>query len=344
MKCAIYALTRQGLVLAKRIAATLDGTVFVARRLADATTTRSFDSLPELVAKTFDQYDGHVFVTAAGIVVRCIAPHIRSKETDPAVICMDQEGRFVISLLSGHLGGGNELATRCAAIVGGQPVVTTATDSAGLPSLDMLAAAKGLVIGNIDRVKVVNSALLNKQTVQIFDPEGCLGLTDDAHFVQRGDRNEWQQGKPGVWVSVRNDCPDTTALRLYPRLLMLGVGCRRGIVKDEIVRHIRNVFAAADLAIEGIGGLASVDAKSDEPGILEAADTFAVDPVFYEKKRLDSVDAPNPSGTVMRRMGVASVSEASALLLSDGGSLLVEKTKTKTVTLAVARRKICSQP
>jgi len=339
-RIAIYALTRKGLELAEKLASNLDGTVYASARFAEGRKVRSFESLPTLVTETFSQFDGHVFVAAAGIVVRCIAPHLQSKETDPAVVCLDQKGRFAVSLLSGHLGGGNELATRCANITGGLPVVTTATDSAGIVSMDMLAQSKGLTIGNIDRVKVVNGALLDKKTVQVFDPADYLGLRGNELFSVV-TQDEWVPNEPGVWVSWRENCPDERALRLYPQVLMLGVGCRRGIPCKEISAHIYNVLDAANLSLKSIGGLGSIDAKSDEVGMLEAASALGVEPTFYPKEALDKVEAPNPSGTVMRRMGVGSVSEAAALLLSNGGELLVEKTKTKTVTLAVARRRIC---
>jgi len=336
---AVYALTRQGLILANRLAAELGGVVFASRRIAEGTGVQPFDSLPELVAENFSRFSGHVFVAAAGIVVRCIAPHLAGKDRDPAVVCLDQEGRFAVSLLSGHLGGANDLAVRCAQAVGGQPVVTTATDSAGLPSLDVLAASRGLVIGNLDRVKGVNGALLDKQPVQVYDPEDFLGLAEEKLFLPVSHRDDWQAGEPGVWVSWKEDCPDRDALRLYPRVLMLGVGCRRGVGRDEIYSHVVNVFEAAGLSLRSVAGLGSVDVKADEAGLLEAAADLGVEPVFFAKERLDAVDAPNPSGTVMRRMGIGSVSEAAAILLSKGGSLLVEKTKTRTVTLAVARRK-----
>lgn len=336
----IYALTRQGLALAERLAAGLGGEVHCLRRLAGEGLV-AFDSLPDHVAKTFGRFHGHVFVTAAGIAVRCIAPHLRGKDRDPAVVCMDQEGRHAVSLLSGHLGGANDLAVRCAGVTGGAPVITTATDSAGLPSVDVLAAARNMAIGNMERVKVVNGALLDGRTVQVFDPDDRLGAAGEPWADLIGDAGDWRTGEPGVWVSVRDDCPDGDALWLYPRELMLGVGCRRGVGADEIYAHLREVFDAAGLSMDAIGGLASVEDKRDEPGLLAVADELGVTPVFYPKDKLDAVDAPNPSGTVLRRMGVGSVSEASAMLLADGGELIVEKTKTRTVTLAVARRKIC---
>lgn len=337
---AIHALTKAGVVLANRLGEALGATVFALKRLSDVE-AHSFESLPAHVEKVFNQYSSHVFVTAAGIAVRCIAPHLKGKDSDPAVVVMDQEGKFAVSLLSGHLGGANVLAEQCAEIVSGQAVITTATDSAGLPSLDMLAEAKGLGIGNLDRVKIVNGALLDGVKVQVYDPHNCLGVAGDSKFVPVGKRQEWRAGKPGVWVSYRTDCIDGNALRLYPRVLTLGMGCRRGVPETDISAHLRNVFDAAGLALQSVVSLGSVDLKADEAGLLQAAAGMGIEPTFFAKEQLDAVAAPNPSGAVMDRVGVGSVAEASAILLSEGGELIVEKTKTKTVTLAVARRKIC---
>lgn len=336
---AIHTLTRQGLTLAKKLAAALPGetTLFATRRHAEDDKATPFDSLADSVNEHFTRFDGHIFIAAAGIVVRTIAPLLRDKTTDPAVVCLDQQGRFAVPLLSGHLGGANALAETCATILGGQAVITTATDSAGVPSLDMLAAQHNCAIGNVEQVKVVNGALLDKRRVQVFDRDDQLGLADDDRFDTIETGEEWREGEPGVWVSYRDDCPDADALWLYPRVLMLGVGCRRDVPGDEIFNHIRNVFDAAGFSLEAVGGLGSVDIKADEAGLLETAASLGVKPVFYDKERLDGVQAPNPSGAVKSRVGVGSVAEASALLLSDGGELLVEKTKTQTVTLAVAR-------
>lgn len=338
-RIAFYVLTHEGLAVARKLAAAFGGVIHAARRL-DADNAEPLDSLPDLVSTTFARYDGHVFVMAAGIVVRCIAPHLKRKDVDPAVVVLDQQGAFAVSLLSGHLGGANDLAVQCADILGGQAVVTTATDSAGVPSLDTLAAEKELVIGNLSSVKVVNSALLDKKVVQIHDPGDTLEVSGSPLFRNVAP-GQWLTGEPGVWVSEREDCPDDAALRLYPRTLVLGVGCRRGVSESEIFTHILNVFEAANLSLHSVAALGSVDLKADEPGLLAAADRLGVTPEFFTKGRLDAVEAPNPSGTVMRRLGVASVAEAAAILLAQGGELLVEKTKTQTVTLAVARRTKC---
>lgn len=334
-KIAIYALTSQGLALAARLASKLGGTVYASRRL-DPETAMPFDSLSDLMAATFNAFDGHIFVAAAGIVVRSIAPHLQSKETDPAVVCLDQSGQYAVSLLSGHLGGANELAKQCARAVGGQPVITTATDSAGVLSVDMLAQQKGLAIGNIDRVKTVNMALLEGETVQLHDPDDWLGLAWHTSFESVTDIADWDESRPGIWVSWQADWPEAS-LSLHPRVLHLGIGCRRDISVYEILDHVHQVFRSHNLSMASIASVGSVEAKRNEAGLLEAADEFGVEPVFYSTAQLAAIDVPTPSDRVQAHMGVPSVAEASALLASHGGKLIVSKEKTSSVTLSVAR-------
>lgn len=334
-KIAIYALTTQGLTLATRLAARLEGTVYASRRL-EAEDAMPFDSLSDLVSATFHAFDGHVFVAAAGIVVRCIAPHLQSKETDPAVVCLDQQGKFAISLLSGHLGGANELAEQCARALGGQAVITTATDSVGVLSVDTLAASRGLVIGDIGRIKSINMALLEGQTVQLYDPEDWLGLAWDTSFMGVASKDDWDPSRPGIWVSWHDDCPEE-ALPLHPRVLHLGIGCRRDVTVYEILDHVGDVFKQTGLSMQSIASVGSVEAKRNEAGLLEAASEFGVDPVFYSTKQLAAIRVPTPSDRVQYHMGVPSVAEASALRASHGGELIVTKAKTSTVTLAIAR-------
>ena len=205
---AIYALSPQGLALALRIRAALGGVCFAPRSLSGkpgtgptgsdggegeefrATgqnkTPQWFESLPLLLEKQFGQFRQHIFIAAAGLVVRCIAPLLAGKAVDPAVVALDHHGKFVISLLSGHLGGANELARQVAAITGAEAVITTATDAEGLPAPDLLALRAGLRVLNPEAIRVVNAALLSGQTLGLRDPEGwlrgCLTAQEAKYF------------------------------------------------------------------------------------------------------------------------------------------------------------------
>lgn len=194
---ACHALTPQGADLARRIAAVLHGTVYVPRRFAQEGEC-AFDALAPHLAAMFGAHTGHVFVAATGIVVRCLAPLLGRKDTDPAVVVCDQHGAYAISLLSGHLGGANDLARHVAHITGGHAVITTATDTAGLPSLDMAARDAGCAIRNLGAVKAVNAALLEGHMVVLFDPQDTLQL---ARHVATADTED---GSPKV-------CPPKTS-------------------------------------------------------------------------------------------------------------------------------------
>lgn len=323
---AVYALTPGGLELARRLAPGLDAGVFAPARLAGEG-ERGFESLAACLAETFGRYSGHVFVAAAGLVVRLIAPRLRGKDRDPAVLVLDQEGRFCVSLLSGHLGGANALARRVAGLSGGQAVVTTATDSAGLPSLDLLAVERGLAIGDLSAVKRANALLLEGVVLDVEDPDQRLGDLDPAHFrrVSSGGRVrvDWRAaGKGGVLV-------------LHPRVLWAGMGCRKGAPAAEIRELLESVFAGEGLALASLAGIASVADKAGEPGLLEAARELGVELRFFSREDLSRVAVPTPSALVRKHMGLEGVCEAAAMLAADG-PLVVPKRKTRRATLAVA--------
>lgn len=341
-RTAIYALTPQGAFLGRRIADDLDGDLYLPTRLSDSQKGRTFDRLMDVVAKNFSLYDGHIFIAATGIVVRAIAPLLKSKDKDPAVVVLDQDGQHVISLLSGHLGGANEMAQMVARSIGGHAVITTATDSAGLPSFDLLAKQKGMTIANLSGVRRVNMALLTGEPVQIFDREDRLGLRQggaiEFSIQWRETESAWIDGCPGVWVTWRNQYPDQGEERLvlHPRCLVAGIGCNRGTVSREILDLIKTTFREEDLTLESLSSMSSIEAKRDETGLIEAARTLNVPLHFFAPEEIESIEVPHPSGVVKKHMGVSSVCEATALLKTEGGRLLVPKTKSRNVTLAVA--------
>lgn len=343
----MYAVTRSGVRLGGRLVQALDGTLFLPSRLADEFGAVGFESLPACVAKTFQAFDGHVFVCAAGIAVRAIAAHLQSKTRDPAVVVLDDAGRFAVSLLSGHLGGANDLALAVSAAVGATPVVTTATDLAGVPAVDLLAKRRGLSIADASRIKCVSATLLEGRKVALFDPEDRLGAQDDPalaeYFEHLADPSLLEPGQPAVWVHWKRpsrrllaDGQGPGLLALHPRALAAGIGCRRGTETDEILTALATTMDRTGLAMDSLGCLASIDLKADEPGLLEAARELGLPLLTYAKSRLSAVTVPNPSQRVRDRIGVGSVAEASALLAAEPGRLLVPKAILGRVTVAVA--------
>lgn len=348
---AVYAFTPRGALLGRRLAHALHGELFLPRRLAESLAesfTKSpaepslevqpipFDALAGLMGEIFHQRKRHIFVAAAGVAVRAIAPHLRSKAEDPAVVVLDQEGRFCISLLSGHLGKANALARELAAFLGAQAVITTATDSAGLPALDELGPDLGLRMSHFPAAKAVSALLLAGGRPQLFDPLNILAQAgvDSTLFNSVPDPDAWNPDLAGAWVHWRT--APAHALGLHPPCLLAGVGCRRNTDAGEILTLIHETFAARGLALEALAGLASIEAKADEAGLLQAAERLGVPIIFFTPDQLAGQKTPTPSLLVRKHMGVDSVCEAAAMLASRGSKLIVPKTRTAKTTLAVA--------
>lgn len=332
---AIYALTAKGAQTARKIAEFIPAHCFVLQRYAGKGDV-PFTSLSDTLADKFSVYNGHIFVAASGIVVRSVAPFLKSKAEDPAVVVLDQDGRFAISLISGHLGGANELARMLADRIGATPVITTATDCAGVPSIDLIARENGLVIGDISLIKHINSALLDGNTVPVYDPENFLSLQGLDDFFYRVSRIGELRGS-SIVVDWRTHVLPEKVLPLYPQCLTLGVGCRRGVPAGEILEHIRTVLSDNGIASRSISCMGTIDAKADEPGLIEAAEVLGLELKFFSAAELDEIKVANPSGLVMKHMGVGGVCEAAAMKLAEATGLLVSKSKSARVTVALAR-------
>lgn len=300
--------------------------------------------LKVLLGSLWGTVDGFVLIMATGIVVRLIAPLLESKQSDPAVVTMDDAGRFAISLTSGHLGGANELAERCAFISGARAVITTATDANNLPSFDMLAREQGWVIDDISRIKTLNSLLLDDEEIAVVDPGGQTR----CWFHGRGKLTfhdtftEAMAGRARGFLFVTNrQLPPRTQpenlLILRPRNLVLGIGCNRGTPADEIdafvSAHLKRIF----VSLKSVRCIASAAAKRDEAGLIEYAGRYAIPLEFFESEELNRMACPSPpSEHALAAIGAVGVAEPAALLASGGGRLLLKKVKSENVTLAVA--------
>lgn len=277
---------------------------------------------------------------AAGIVVRGIAPHLRGKDTDPAVVVVDEAGKFAISLLSGHLGGANQLARLVAQILKGTPVITTATDVQGLPALDLAAVQAELAIENPAAVRQVQMSLLSGLSLRLVDQDGYLADLIEKNpdlFICYNDLDKALAGGwPGVYAGYRERAWPPAWLVLRPKNLVLGVGCHKGTPAAEILGFIKDTFKKERLSLASLKALATIEVKKDEPGLKEAAAGLGVEFIWFTKEELQGVKVPHPSPKVVRLVGVVSVSEAAALK-AGGVDLILTKRKGDNVTLAVAR-------
>ncbi len=329
---ALWALTPHGAVLALSLAESLPGsTVFLSENLeTDHEPAQRFGSLKQAVADHFGAFDAHVFFMATGIVVRVIADHLVHKIHDPAVVVVDDRGTFAISLVSGHVGGANDLAVQVAGLLGATPVITTATDVNGRPSIDTMAVEKKLGIENPEAIKTVNMAFLAGKPVGIFDPYGF--------FRDSMDLFEDSVQEPKVCVDDRMGQAGSGDLMLRPKTLVAGIGCNRDTEKDEIKGLLIDTLDQHDLSLRSLALIASVDVKHDERGLLELAKELKVPLRFFSRDDLAGVETiQTPSETVEKHMGVKSVCEAAAILGAEKGSLIVPKRKTANATVAVAR-------
>ncbi|MDQ7832724.1 MAG: cobalamin biosynthesis protein [Desulfovibrionaceae bacterium] len=334
---AVHTLTASA--TAAETARRLGADYFAPGRFAAEVGAQGFSGFADHVARVWGRYRGHVFFAACGAVVRVIAPLVRDKATDPAVVAADPAGRFVVSLLSGHLGGANDLARLTASVTGGQAVVTTATDVVGAPAAEVLAAGLGLVLENRAALVAVNAVLAAGGTVAVFDP-GCRFEVADpgqARFFEWvSDPSMLDPARPHIVVDVRVTAPLPTRLTLRPRVLAVGLGCRRGTSGEVILAALGRVLEARGLAASCVGIVATAGIKRDEAGIAQAAKALGAETAFYPEGALDAVAVPTPSQTVKRRVGTKSVCEAAAMLAAGTDRLLVKKTVIGPVTVAVA--------
>ena len=272
-----------------------------------------------------------VFIGATGIAIRSIAPYIRSKTKDPAVISVDEQGKFVIPLLSGHIGGANGLATGIAAFLKAVPVITTATDVNDLFAVDEWAARHNMSIYNMQSAKTFASYLVDCKKVGVKSEFPIRGTLPKGLVLA-------EEGPVGMAISLRKTVqPFVETVVLRPRILHLGIGCRRGTPKDNIEELVIQELKKLKVTMSVVKGIASIDVKKDEEGLLAFADESAFPIRFYSAEELRAVEGDfTPSAFVEKTVGVDNVCERAAVLDSKGGKLVLRKTGRNGVTLAIA--------
>lgn len=298
---------------------------------------REEESLSQWTGKMFAEKRAVIFVSATGIAVRAIAPWIRDKMTDPPVVTVDEGAQFVIPLLSGHVGGANELARHIADWLEAVPVITTATDVNGKFAVDLFASAYHMTITDRKEAKNISAAVLEGKQIGVFSDLPIKKLPDG--FVM----DRWCE--ENICITVKDPSfPEKKAsyLRLVPRAVVLGVGCRRGTDPEFMKEKVFAFLKEHGIDPTAVKAIASVDVKQDEPAVLGLKQVFdgeclhqPCEQRFYTPEQLIQVPGDfKESAFVKKQIGVGNVCERSAC--AAGGKLLVEKQAGDGITLAAA--------
>ncbi|MDX7997775.1 cobalt-precorrin 5A hydrolase [Xenorhabdus sp. Reich] len=344
---ALFCLTAGGMALARRLQSHLMLDCFTTPELAEAGFTVFEDGLANTVKKTFIRYNALIMIGATGIAIRVIAPLLKDKMTDPAVVVLDEKGQFAISLLSGHMGGANDLAQRVADILGGQAVITTATDVNQLAALDVLSQQLDGEMENFRaNVKTVNQMLVNGKRVGIWW-HPALSREQDRYdtrgFIPVADLSELPDLEALVYVSYGRERLDLAipAFKLVPRRIVAGIGCRRGADADRVAQLLERHLAEHDLDPLALKAIGSVELKQAEPALIQLAEERQIPFQIFSVDQLARCEqtgeqAFSSSEFVRKTVGIGCVSQPVAWLMSQGH--LVGRTLREqgvTITLGV---------
>lgn len=320
---AFLSFSKQGAALAERLRDALGGTAECAKG------TEGF-SLAAWAERAFAQRRALVFVGAAGIAVRAVAPCLRGKALDPAVVAVDEKGRYAVALLSGHLGGANDLARAVAAVCGAEAVITTATDVNGCFAVDAWARRQNCAVIQPWRIKAVSARALAGEAIRIRSPWPVEGVPPGQVLLTEGPADV------AVDLFSRGDAEE--ALCLVPRIVTLGIGCRRNTPREALENAFSALCGRLGLWEAAVFRAATIDCKAEEPGLLAFCAAHGWPLQTFPAEALGRAEgAFSASAFVEKTVGVDNVCERSAVLAA-GGPLLEKKNAGGGITLALAQK------
>ena len=360
-KTAIIALTRNGARMARTLAGSLDRdhALFIDRRFRkDDDSGEAFDlPLWPVVKRAFAGYSSLVLFLSAGASIRLLAPLLESKQIDPAVVCVDDAGSFCVSLISGHVGGADQLAQEVAVCLGARAVVTSASHASGTLAVDLLGREFGWRLkADATTITRASAAVINSQPIGIWQGAGEPGW--------------WPDGKPlpgniAVYATLEDLAASACATALIisdttsdletlladkitvvyrPRSLVIGMGCRRGVPVEELESLLAEALRENGLSAECLAEIATAEIKRGEPGLEQLAERHRVPLSFVQANELNGVFETNPGAITSKSerahglVGVWGVAEPAALLTAGASQLLVNREKTTRATIAIARK------
>lgn len=351
-KTAVVAITKHGIVIARKIKDSLpEAEIYAPIKHSDSGLDINwFDKqTTQVVANLFKTYDALICIFSLGAVIRIIAPFLVDKKTDPAVLVIDDKANFVISTLSGHLGGANALTRLIASYLNSKPVITTAADVNETIPVDLVGKNFGWIIENYQNVTKISAFMVNEEKIGLYQEAGEKNWWDATSFPQNVTviKELYELKSPdfkGALIISDKIIADPVILEksvIYrPKSLVVGIGLHRDTSKDVIENGILTVLKDKALSFKSIRNISSINKEGKIKGLQEFSEQYKIPVEIYDKGKLGQVSVPNPSKTVQKFEGIPSVSEASSILSSNNGELIVPKQKfPPNLTVAVSRVK-----
>jgi len=348
VKRAILSVTMGGLGTAQKVKQELGGDLFTLEKYCHSNDLKPIaGTLKDFMRSIFQDYREIVMVMSCGIAVRSIAPYLKSKLTDPAVVVLDEKGNFSISLLSGHIGGANELAESVALIIKGQAVITTASDNLGLESVDMIAKRYHLHMDDLDQVKRVTAALVNGKRVILVN-DSLLNIEVVSIDVVELKKVDQETSDALIYVGnkeelgLKNASMPIAKLRL--RNLVLGIGCKKDMDGAKLENAVRSFFRRQNISLTALKAIATVDVKKEEPAILSLAEKMSLPLHIVDRREIIPIEHRfSCSDFVKKTIGVGCVAEPAAYLISKEGCLVAPRTAFDGITLCLYEEKTSTQ-
>lgn len=293
--------------------------------------------IKEILGTIWNEYDGIIFLSATGIAFRMCAKFIEDKTIDPALVVIDDLGKFSISLLSGHIGGGNELAKDLAKVIKAIPVITTATDGRGIESIDLFAKRNDYYIEDIKSITAITSMMVNEDYIGLYS-EDDVEIDYDRSIKVKDLDNIDSKIKGLIIVSSTSgfkniNIPHTI---LRPKNINIGIGCKKGIHSEKIIKAIEDEFEKHTLSIKSIKSIGTIEVKKDELGIIETSKYFNLPLKIFTIEEIRKVEGNfSKSQFVKDTVGVYSVSAPVAFL--QGGQVISEKSKHGGITISLSK-------
>lgn len=345
---AVIALTQRGGVLGKRICKKYpEADLYIPMKYNENLPGYRYfsDNLYKLVADVWSQYNYFVFIMATGIVVRTIAPLLKSKLKDPAVVVLDERGKNVISLLSGHFGGANDFTKELAHELQTNAVITTASDIQGIPAFDDIARKNNCVMENVKDLKEIAMAMLEEQTIALYATLPLeIVFPDNVKIVDNIDEI-CNTSKAIVCITERADISCDSLVRkeipfviLRPKNIIIGIGCRKGVKKEIILSSIRSVLQENNISEKSVAKLSTIELKKNEPGIIEAAKELNAPLKWHTAEEIKKIESNfSLSEFVNKQVGVGAVCEPAAWLSTKKPLMIAKKRAMSKTTISVVK-------